>query len=324
MENRASYFLVGLFVLTIFAGAFATFMWVVRFQLQDERVFYYVYFRNSVSGLQQGSAVQLRGVPVGTVTDISLDDKNVELIQATLAIRAGTPIKTNTRATIQPQGITGLFFIQLTGGTNDAPDLLPAPGKRRAVIEAEASGIEKILVGAPELLVQLGELSVRANRLLSDDNLTNVATAAADVARITSEISSRSSSIGKMIDNSSEALAALRTTAIAVTALTEDLRKLTGELNKSSGKLTGNADLAINDLRTALKRFDQLGTDLSRMVADSRGPVKDFSTTGLYELTQLLTDARTLIQRWSRVTVQFERDPARFLFGDQSKGVEAR
>ena len=109
METRASYFLVGLFVLTIIAGAVATFMWVVRFQLQDDRAFYYIYFTGAVTGLQQGSTVRLRGVPVGTVTDVSIDDKNVELIQVTIAVRAGTPIKVNTRASIQPQGITGLF-----------------------------------------------------------------------------------------------------------------------------------------------------------------------------------------------------------------------
>ena len=42
MESRASYFLVGLFVLTIIAGTLAAFLWVVRFQLRDDRTFYYV------------------------------------------------------------------------------------------------------------------------------------------------------------------------------------------------------------------------------------------------------------------------------------------
>jgi phospholipid/cholesterol/gamma-HCH transport system substrate-binding protein len=324
MESRASYFLVGLFVLTIIAGTLAAFLWVVRFQLRDDRTFYYVYFTGAVTGLQEGSPVRLRGVPVGTVTDVSIDDKNVELIQVTLGIRAGTPVKTDTRASIQPQGITGLFFIQLSGGTNDAPDLLPAAGKRRAVIEPEASQIEKILMGAPELLVQLADLSQRASLLLGDQNLASVRQALSDVAKVTSAVASHTNDIDQLLTNTSETLVALRRTSTAISGMATDLSKLTNELNRSQGRLTANADGAITDLRTTLKRFDQVGTELQRLVADTRGPVKDFSTTGLFELTQLLIDARTLLQRWSRVTVQFERDPARFLFGDQNKGVEAR
>jgi phospholipid/cholesterol/gamma-HCH transport system substrate-binding protein len=324
METRASYFLVGLFVLTIIAGAIMTFMWVVRFQLRDDRIFYYVYFGGAVTGLQEGSPVRLRGVPVGTVTDIALDDQNVELIQVTLGIRPGTPVKENTRATIQPAGITGAFFIQLTGGTNDSPDLLPAEGKRRAVIQPEASQIEKILIGAPELLTQLAELSQRANRLLADENINNVSQALRDLAKVTSTVAGRSGEIDQLIGNTSKTLAALEKTSTSFVTVAGDLSKLSNELNRSTGRLTNSADGAITDLRNTLKRFDQLGTELTRLVTDVRGPTKDFSTTGLFELTQLLIDARTLLQRWSRVTVQFERDPARFLFGDQNKGVEAR
>src|SRR5262245_65980363 len=133
MESRGSYFLVGLFVLTIIAGAVATFMWVVRFQLRDDRIFYYVYFTGAVTGLQEGSPVRLRGVPVGTVTDIALDDQNIELIQVTVTIRPGTPIKADTYAQLAIQSfVTGQAFIQLFGGTQAAEPLEPRPGRRRA------------------------------------------------------------------------------------------------------------------------------------------------------------------------------------------------
>src|SRR5262249_41853548 len=184
--------------------------------------------------------------------------------------------------------------------------------------------IEKILIGAPELLAQLGELSQRANRLLGDDNIARVSQTLSDIAKVSAAVAGRSNDIDQLLGNTSETLAALRKTSVAISGVAADPSKLTNELNRNSGKLATNADQAITDLRNALKRFDTLGTELTRMVTDTRGPVKDFSTTGLFELTQLLIDARTLLQRWSRVTVQFERDPARFLFGDQNKGVEAR
>ena len=46
-----------------------------------------------------------------------IDAENVELIEVTVALRAGTPVKTDSVASLQAQGITGLSFIQLSGGT---------------------------------------------------------------------------------------------------------------------------------------------------------------------------------------------------------------
>src|SRR5262249_13447769 len=152
----------------------------------------------------------------------------------------------------QPQGITGSFFIQLSGGTNDSPDLLPAAGKRRAVIQPEASQIEKILIGAPELLTQLAELSARANKLLADDNIAKVSQTISDIAKVTGTVAAHTDQIDQVLGNASDTLVALRKTSVAISGMAGDLSKLTVELNKNQGKLTANADQAITDLRNTL------------------------------------------------------------------------
>ena len=75
METRASYFLVGLFVLSLIVGMFGFVVWLTRFELKDENIYYYVYFRGSVTGLSVGSTVRYRGVPIGTVTQIGIDSR---------------------------------------------------------------------------------------------------------------------------------------------------------------------------------------------------------------------------------------------------------
>ena len=114
METRASYFLVGLFVLNLMAGLVVAVLWLVKYN-QVQLTYYYIYFASSVTGLQDGSAVRLRGVPIGTVTYIGIDDKDPSLTEVVIGTKPGVPIKTDTRASIQPQGITGLVFVQLTG-----------------------------------------------------------------------------------------------------------------------------------------------------------------------------------------------------------------
>src|SRR5207302_891850 len=82
---------------------------------------------------------------VGTVTDIALDDQNIELIQVTVTIRPGTPIKTDTYAQLAIQSfVTGQAFIQLFGGTQAAEPLEPRPGRRRAVIPWRPSPLDRL------------------------------------------------------------------------------------------------------------------------------------------------------------------------------------
>ena len=60
------------------------------------------------------------------------------------------------------------------------------------------------------------------------------------------------------------------------------------------------------------------------MLTDNRSPIRDFTSTGLYELTQMITEVRLLAQTLNRISIQIERDPARFLFGDRQKGFQAQ
>ena len=70
--------------------------------------------------------------------------------------------------------------------------------------------------------------------------------------------------------------------------------------------------------------FERLANDLDRIVKDSGTPIRDFTSSGLYELSQFVSEARTLVASLTRLAYQLERDPARFLFGDQQKGFQAR
>ena len=63
--------------------------------------------------------------------------------------------------------------------------------------------------------------------------------------------------------------------------------------------------------------------EIEAMVAENREPIRDFTSTGLYDLSSLLIEARDLIRELSRTTTEVQRDPARFFFGDREQGYEA-
>ena len=61
-----------------------------------------------------------------------------------------------------------------------------------------------------------------------------------------------------------------------------------------------------------------------KMIGENREPLREFSGRGLNELTQFIAESRLLVADLTRLTVQIERDPARFFFGDSQKGFEAK
>jgi phospholipid/cholesterol/gamma-HCH transport system substrate-binding protein len=317
METRASYLIVGAFVLALIAGGFGFALWASRSALQDDSTYYYIYFNGAVTGLQNGSQVLLRGVPVGRVTDISIDEKDVELIQVTVALRPNTPIKTDTVAQLQMQGITGLSVVQLTGGTTSAPPLLPRPDKRRAVIPSRASSLERVFENVPEITASISALAMRANDLLNDENRRALGNVFNNLDILMSGLAASRGDLEKIVRDAPELIE-------AVTVLAVDLRKTAAQLTADVHRLSGESGQTAAALTKTAQRFATLADEVQALAAENRASIRDFSHQGLYELSQFLADARILVSTLSRVAVQLERDPARFLFGDQQKGVEAR
>lgn len=324
METRASYFFVGLFVLALLAGAFGFGLWAARGSLQDDSTYYYVYFRGSVTGLQNGSQVQLRGVPVGTVTDISIDEGNIEQIQVTLSIKPRTPIKTDTVAQLQFQGITGLSFILLSGGTTAAPMLEPREGKRRATIQSVPSPLEKVFENAPEVMAQVMALASRANQLLDDKNIQAITGILENLDRTLATVAESRGDLGGMMRNGSSALEAMNAAALSLDALANELRNQTGKVTGDAQLMMKSADEMLKGAQQSARAVSAMADEFSRLASDNRAAVRDFGESGLYEMTQFMVDARSLVGVLKRLAEQIERDPARFLFGDQQKGVDAR
>ncbi|HEX6979460.1 MAG TPA: MlaD family protein [Alphaproteobacteria bacterium] len=324
METRASYFLVGIFVLTLIVGMIGFAFWLARPQIQDDSTYYYVYFRGSVTGLSVGSPVRYRGVPVGTVAGIEIDAENVELIEVTLALRPGTPIKTDTIASLRPQGVTGLSFVQLSGGTQAAPLLEPRPGKLRGVIPSVPSPIEQVFENTPELLSRLSTVAMRANDLLNAENQQRIGAILDNFATFSGALARSSGAVERTAADISATTADLRATVAAVKSLAVELDDLIRQIDPKVGKVATDADAAMTDMRAAARSFARLGRNLDRLVAENGPPIRDFTNSGLYDFSQLIAETRTLVATLSQIAYRLERDPARFLFGDQQKGFEAR
>ena len=117
METRAPYALIGLFVTAVIAAAFGFVYWLHNSGGLTERTVYRVHFENTVSGLLKGASVLFNGIRVGEVTNLQLDANNPQVITATIAVDATTPVRADTKVGLDFQGLTGVPVITLQGGT---------------------------------------------------------------------------------------------------------------------------------------------------------------------------------------------------------------
>lgn len=90
-------------------------MWLAKSDYRGAYDRYYVFTKESVSGLSVNSTVKYQGVDVGRIKEIILNPDDPEEVRITLDILRDTPVKTDTVAILVTQGLTGLATLNLTG-----------------------------------------------------------------------------------------------------------------------------------------------------------------------------------------------------------------
>ncbi len=310
METRAKHVAVGSFVLLFALGIAFFVFWLARFEGEVRYDRYFVRFAGSVSQLRVNSTVLFGGIPVGRVTDVRIDTENSELARVDLEIRGGTPIRIDSQATIEIQGLAGGVTIQVSRGSRNA-DLLPPDSE----ISAGASALEQIVRQVPDLLTQVDEITRRVHALLSDKNRQAFGNAMANFETITSQLAGQASSAEGVMNTASGAIEQLNKAAGEFALLATELRGAVGDVR-------GDATQAAKNFSAMAESFTKTSQQLSDVIDDNREPLKQFSSTALYETAELVSELRRLVASMTRISHQLEKDPARFFLNDRNTGVD--
>ncbi len=115
MKNSTLEILVGLFMIIGFCafGYLALQLGEVSFLTSGSTYTIKAEFDN-VAGVKKGASVQVAGVPVGSVADISLGEDDVAVL--TLQLDRDLQVPTDSMASVKSQGIIGDKYIQLSLG----------------------------------------------------------------------------------------------------------------------------------------------------------------------------------------------------------------
>lgn len=288
MEEKVNFTLVGIFVLVLGAGLVGGVLWLSSGNSYNTQYdIYRTYTSESVAGLNLNAPVRYLGVDVGRVQKIALAPNNIEQVQLTLAIEHGTPVKVDTEAVLKTQGLTGLAFIELAGGSSNAAPLRAQDKEKYPVIKSGPSLIARLDSAVTSLLTNLNKSSENINALIDEDNQRAFKHALADLEILSRTLAARSAVIDSSLNNAARTM--------------ENAARLSEELPQLAQRIHRSADI-----------FDNMSNNLSRAGTDAGSAFTDGT---LPEVRQLVTELRDLTASLRRVSGELEQNPGALLHG---------
>jgi phospholipid/cholesterol/gamma-HCH transport system substrate-binding protein len=317
METRAHFVLIGAFTLAVIAGAFLFVLWFSGLTRISEHKSYEVLFAGSVSGLSRGGSVLFDGLRVGEVTDIAVDPTDPRRVRVLVDIAGSAPIKKDTEARLETQGLTGGAAIELSGGAPDAPPLLGENG-RPPMIVAEPSPLQNIMESVQNLSARAESVLAKADRLISDNGAA-VDDAVKNVDAFSKALSENSSGVNSALAGLSDLGRKIGPLADRLQVVSDDVdklvvavdpekvRRVVTNIDAFAGALAdkkASIDSLLSDSAELAKRLNGTSTKLDSAVADFDSLVKSVDTQkvagfldGADALGQTLRDNKGEIER---------------------------
>jgi phospholipid/cholesterol/gamma-HCH transport system substrate-binding protein len=287
METRANFVLIGVFTLAVIAGGFLFVLWFSGLARTSEHKTYEILFSGSVSGLSRGSAVLFNGLRVGEVTQIDFVANDPSRVQVMADIAGNVPIKKDTKARLEMQGLTGGAAIELKGGAPDAPPLLGENGAP-PVIVAEPSELQNIMESVQSLSAKADSVLGKADKLLNDNSVA-IDDAIKNVDTFSKALSDNSSGINSALAGLSDLGKKIGPLADHLQVLSDDVDKLVAAVDPDkvrhvvnnvdtfTGALADNKasiDSLLSDAATLAKHLNGTSTQLDSALADFDSVVK--------------------------------------------------
>ncbi len=288
MEEKVNLALVGLFVLVLGAGLVGGVLWLSSGKSYGKQYdIYQTYTRDSVAGLNLNAPVRYLGVSVGRVQKIALAPNNVEQVQLTLAIERGTPVKADTLAVLRTQGLTGLAFVDLTGGSRDSPPLHAQNNEEYPVIRSGPSLMTRLESSATLLLANLNRTSENLNALMDDDNRRAFKRSLADIETLSHTLAARSALIDSTLDNTARTM-------------------------QNTARASDELPQLVQHMRRSADDFDRMSSELSRAGTNASAV---FTDQTLPQVQQLVAELRELTASLRRVSGELEQNPSVLIYG---------
>lgn len=289
METKANYVAVGAFVLACVIGLVVTILWLAGAQYSQEYAYYQASFKGPVTGLGKGTVTRYNGIDVGRITNLEFDPNDPQRVIVTLQVQPNLNIREDSVASIDSQGLTGGSFVEISGGTANAPLLVAKEGQRYPNIRTKQSTFAQLEQSAPEVVAKLNIATSRLNDLLNDNNRRAISHVLANLDKTTQAIADRSADIDATIANANKAMARL-------------------------SDATNSLKPTLDHVDMTIQKFGKVATDADDFI----------NGDALAQASDLIGEMRRLVSNLDQLSDQLNRTPTKLLFGDRRKGYEPK
>lgn len=311
MERDAHYAAVGIATVALLTALAVFTVWLARLQFNNDYDLYDIVFYGPVRGLSEGGEVHFNGIRVGEVTDLNLDPNKGDQVIARVRLDAATPVRVTSRAQLEPQGITGLNYIQITAGApNSAMLKSQYPENVVPVIQSQPSPISELLSGSGTVLAQTVDALNRINRVMSDDNIRSFSTSLKNVEALSTELEARKGMLLQLEQALTRANAAV-----------DEYQKLGAEarqiINTDGRQAIANINDATGEARQAI-------ASINRSVTGLEQPLDNFATSSLPQLSRTIEELQEATRSLQSLIDDARESPRELIGRPESKELEVQ
>jgi ABC-type transporter Mla subunit MlaD len=327
MKTRKQKIRLGVFIFFSIVLLFIMIVFFTATRLFKKSDNYFVSYRDiSVSGLEVGSPVNYLGIAIGTISDIFIDPRDVNVVIVELAIKPGTPIKKDAYADIVSMGITGLKTIEIRGGTNEAEVL-----SEGEYIKAGSSAAEEI-TGRANIIAQKTEKVINNLQLFTTpENLNKFSDAAQNINLLAGQLTTTIRKVDTLITENRTAFSeTIASAKLALGNLGESSQTLKRSITHLSSivesdtlkNIVTNTHYIARQLReTDLKLFISNlsdATEQTRMLLDKLNRNLDYNSNELAESLRLL---RITLSNLEQISNKINLDPSILIRGSRETDI---
>ena len=340
--EKFSYFKIGIFVISaIVIGVLGVVVLGAGAIFQKKNIAE-TYIDESVQGLDVGSPVKFRGVPVGRVEDISLTSAayrtRLQYVLVRMSISSNmfqfplnNPRSPELRAAldrgfrirIAPQGLTGVAYLEadyLDPERNPSlqidwqPDYPYIPSARSRITQL-SEAVERILrnfsdIDISQLSQSLDKSLVAMSKLAESANLDNIGGQASGLLQ---ELRATNRQITLLVSNPD-----LKNAISDVSAGAGRARQIIEKAEKPVNQFLADMPQATDSLNRLVKRLDAVASDLPQTSAELRQTIQRMNrliASQQRDIEQTMGNLRAISENMKEITESSKKYPSQTLFG---------
>lgn len=311
MNRKVNYIILAVFTILLSAGLIYFIYWLGRYSSNNKpKSYYQAIFHESVSGLNIASPVKYMGVNIGSVTKITLNPNEPNSVIVTFGVDKNIPLRKNCYAVLELEGITGLKYIEIEGGSKNSP-VLHTSKNNPAKIQTIPSFKAKLFEALSKTTDKLNTLLDNLNTILNPKKASHLQNTLIHLENISAYIDKNKYLLKQSVNNFNNLQKNLNSSVIQIQ---HDFHKLTQKTVSAENNLTANISKLNSSFINLSKNTNELITELKNKAAEGQFNFKDALIQSFKPIDNTSKELQKATIKLENMINELENSPSDIIF----------